>query len=144
MAKDKKYTDIQMEYMVTNYAFWIQSACSSVGNPNFLKWGRQELEWMINLLLDSNQIDTIMKSLLEYEEPIGFRICSVTGERIEEGYCLFDGDAYYKNEADLIDELKNYERELGIEGKTVSDEELANLAYDKGMYYWTGWHEELE
>lgn len=135
MGQNKKYTDIQMEYMVSNYVHWVKDVCSSPIS---------EVEWLVRMLLDSKHHDTIMDSLEDHEEPIGYRICSVTGERIEQGYCLFDGDAYYKNEADLIDELRNYERELGIEGKTVSDEELANLAYDKGMYYWTGWHEELE
>lgn len=131
----KQYTDIQMEHMVSNYIEWLNHRCTTPVS---------EMEWMVNLLLDSEHKDKMMECLKHHEAEIGFRTCSVTGERIEEGYCLFDGEAYYKNTDDLVDELRNFERELGLDKEFLTDEEVMDRAYDKGWYYWTGWHQELE
>ena len=60
------------------------------------------------------------------------RICSATGEEMNEGFCFGDGDKYFKNE---IDALK-YAIEIGYD----SLEE----AYDDEAYYFTDWEQDGE
>lgn len=66
------------------------------------------------------------------------RKCTATGKGINSGYCFRDGEAYFKEEADLIKHL----RSLGDESyNEASDEFLLKEAYDQEEYYHTDWEE---
>ena len=67
------------------------------------------------------------------------RKCDITGEVMNEGYVIQDGEMYIKHECDLIVYLR------GLEGnEDLSDEVLKEEAYDNGVYYWTEWNVEDE
>lgn len=59
------------------------------------------------------------------------RKCSVTGEPMTEGYCVFDGQYYAKDQESLSKVLLKL-------GYSDADE-----AYDEGVYYWTEWYDEI-
>jgi hypothetical protein len=55
------------------------------------------------------------------------RKCSATGEGMEEGYCFFDGEKYFKYAEDAyVFAIR--------QGYNNLDE-----AYNAGIYYWTDW-----
>ena len=61
---------------------------------------------------------------------------SATGKGMDKGYCVYDGDAYFVNEADLI----KYLREQNVdEYNELSDEFLLKEAYECEDYYFTEW-----
>lgn len=70
------------------------------------------------------------------------RKCSATNEGMNEGYCVGNGEKYFKNEKDLI----KYLREVVLEGDPhkdeLSDEFILNEAYELEEYYWTEWEDE--
>ena len=55
------------------------------------------------------------------------RKCSVTGEGMNSGYCIGDGDEYAKNLAALQEHFK------------WKDEDEKQKSFDAGEYYWTTW-----
>jgi len=65
------------------------------------------------------------------------RQCDVTGEPMNEGYCIQDGLMYIKYEDDLIAHIRAVEKE----GK-LTDEWLLNDYYEADYYYWTEWEDE--
>jgi hypothetical protein len=69
------------------------------------------------------------------------RKCSATGEGMNEGYCVFDGEEYFKYEKDLIKYLRNREQSPSDESSGLSDEFLLNEAYELDEYYWTKWED---
>ena len=71
------------------------------------------------------------------------RKCDITGEGMNEGFCLQDGLMYIANEKDLIKKLREKEFS-GDEYVGVSDEDMKEMAYEEGTYYWTTWYETLE
>mgnify|MGYP004665321171 CR=1 FL=1 len=63
------------------------------------------------------------------------RKCTATGKGMNEGYCVGDGDAYFKEQEDLI----RYFRGDGSQYSNLDDEQLLNELYDNEEYYWTEW-----
>ena len=73
------------------------------------------------------------------------RKCDITGEGMNEGYCLMDGQMYIKYEEDLIKHLRDVEKEENPEyDKDISegrltDDFLLSDYYESEYYYWTEW-----
>jgi hypothetical protein len=67
------------------------------------------------------------------------RKCDITGEVMNEGYVIQDGEMYIKHERDLIVYLRSFEG-----NEDLSDELLKEEAYDNDVYYWTEWSVEHE
>ena len=65
------------------------------------------------------------------------RVCDVTGEGMNEGFCLNDGEMYFKYEKDFVAFL----RKEGVHPHE-SDEFILDKAYEMGLYYWTTWGED--
>ena len=65
------------------------------------------------------------------------RICDITGEGMNEGFCILNGEMYIKNEEDLINHLR--EQDFSIDVNAYGDEELMEWAYNEEYYYWTDW-----
>ena len=65
------------------------------------------------------------------------RQCNITGEGMNEGYCIQDGLMYIKYVEDMIKHLRELDVELSL--RTPLDEELLNVYYDDDYYYWTEW-----
>lgn len=63
------------------------------------------------------------------------RVCSVTGEGMNEGYVFGDGEMYFKYEKDLISFLRQREG-----NNELSDEFLLSEAYELEEYYYTDWN----
>jgi hypothetical protein len=66
------------------------------------------------------------------------RKCDITGEGMNEGYCVFDGEKYFKYEKDLIKFLRDREESPS----DLSDEFLLKEAYDLDEYYYTEWEDD--
>jgi len=78
------------------------------------------------------------------------RQCDVTGEGMNEGYCIQDGLMYIKHEKDLLKHLREVEKDgnpeydtLVAEGR-LTDEFLLDEYYDEEYYLWTEWYEDIE
>ena len=65
------------------------------------------------------------------------RQCDITGEGMNEGYCIQDGLMYIKYEKDMIKHLREFDEELSL--RTPLDEELLSVYYNDDYYYWTEW-----
>ena len=63
------------------------------------------------------------------------RKCDITGEGMNEGYCIEDGMMYIKHDKDMIKHL----RKIDEAETTKSDDDLTNEYYDNDYYYWTEW-----
>lgn len=81
------------------------------------------------------------------------RLCDVTGQGMNEGWCWGDGSFYTATKEDTIKELRSdindgaYDfDEFGKETLLkMSDDELMTYAYENDVFYWTEWYdEELE
>lgn len=66
------------------------------------------------------------------------RKCDITGEGMNEGFCICDGEMYIKYEKDLIAHL----REIEPLDQYVSDEWLKEDYYNAEYYYWTEWDDD--
>ena len=75
------------------------------------------------------------------------RKCDITGEGMDEGYCIQEGAYYIKYEKDFIKHIRNLEKEDNpdynklVEDGKLTDEFLINDYYNQGYYYWTEWEE---
>jgi hypothetical protein len=69
------------------------------------------------------------------------RKCSVTGEGMNEGFVIGDGDFYIKYEKDLITFLRDND-EFPRENESLSDDFIMDEAYNLGEYYYTEWEDE--
>ena len=67
------------------------------------------------------------------------RKCDITGEGMDEGFCIQDGEMYIKYEEDLIKHLREIEEE-----KHVTDEWLMSDWHQAGYYYWTEWYDDSD
>lgn len=65
------------------------------------------------------------------------KVCSVTGEGMNEGYVFEDGEMYFKYEKDFIAFLRQREG-----NNDLSDEFLLNEAYELEEFYYTSWTNE--
>jgi len=71
------------------------------------------------------------------------RKCDVTGKGMNEGFYLECIGVYLANEKDLIKQLREKEFS-GDDYVGMSDEDMKELAYEEGVYYWTDWYDTLE
>jgi len=65
------------------------------------------------------------------------RVCDITGEGMNEGWCWADGMFYTKNYEDTIKELR---KEFTDESH-LTDEELLTEACENEVLYWTDWYD---
>jgi len=81
------------------------------------------------------------------------RKCDVTGEGMDEGFCIEDGQMYIKYKKDLIEHLRklnwagpfNWDGTGGINSKDIKDDkELMEFFHNEDYYYWTSWIEEVD
>lgn len=90
------------------------------------------------------------------DEPPTFyaRRCSITGEGMNAGYCILDGDMYIKKTEDLVRHLRENFQDI-IEGHSdydcdavdfdldsLTDDEVMQECADTEYYYYTEWTEE--
>jgi len=73
------------------------------------------------------------------------RKCDVTGEDMNEGYCIQEGFMYIKYEKDMIKHIRELEKDGNLdydkdvaEGRLTNDF-LFNDYYDSDYYYYTNW-----
>ena len=71
--------------------------------------------------------------------------CSITGEGMNEGYCIKEGEMYIKYESDLLKHIRELEMEdnveydkLVAEGK-LTDDFIFQDYYQSDYYYWIEW-----
>tara|TARA_R110002096_G_C14077180_1_gene676152 strand:+ start:56 stop:346 length:291 start_codon:yes stop_codon:yes gene_type:complete len=73
------------------------------------------------------------------------RKCDVTGNGMNEGFCIKNGEMYIKYEKDLIKHLRDVEKKANLEyDKDISegrltDDFLLSDYYECGYYFWTEW-----
>ena len=73
------------------------------------------------------------------------RQCDVSGEGMDEGYCINDGDMYIKHEKDMLEWLRSkeweFENEYGliINISKLDDYDLLEWAFNDEIFYWTEW-----
>ena len=70
------------------------------------------------------------------------RQCDITGEGMNEGYCIQDGHIYIKYVEDMIKHLREVDTFLNDKESHISnmtDEELLNEYYNSDYYYLTEW-----
>lgn len=74
------------------------------------------------------------------------RKCSKTGEGMDEGYIVNEGEFYFKNEADVLEYLRgnDYITAEGIEANALNDEDLLEWAYNDEIYFWTDWEDDYQ
>jgi hypothetical protein len=63
------------------------------------------------------------------------RICTITGEGMNEGYCINDGEIYIKYESHLI----QYLRDIDNECAHLTNTEILDYYYNNEYYYYTEW-----
>jgi len=63
------------------------------------------------------------------------RKCTATNKGMNEGFCVGDGTAYFKEKEDLI----RYFRGDGSQYSNLDDEQLLDELYENEEYYWTEW-----
>ena len=70
-------------------------------------------------------------------------VCDITGEGMNEGYCIQDGCGHIKYEVDLIKHLREIEKKGNSEYTAdMTDEFLLNDYYNADYYYYTEWEDE--
>lgn len=107
-----------------------------------------ESESLIEMNVQMDDDRGVMFYAVEGENPPRrwARVDSKTGKGMNEGFCVYDGEAYFENESDLIEFLRNeYIHHTGDElteglSKGLSDEFILKEAYDNDVYYYTDWN----
>ena len=75
------------------------------------------------------------------------RQCDVSGEGMDEGYCIDDGQMYIKYKKDMVEWLRSkeweFENEYGliINISKLDDYDLLEWAFNDEVFYWTEWFE---
>lgn len=92
---------------------------------------------------DANIYKKSIEAYLEnINEPTNWaRKCDVTGEGMDKGYVVEEGNKYFKYEKDLINYLR---QEYGAEEKFLSDAFILKEAYNNEEYYFTEWEEDFQ
>tara|TARA_R110002096_G_C14173338_1_gene686152 strand:+ start:285 stop:587 length:303 start_codon:yes stop_codon:yes gene_type:complete len=70
------------------------------------------------------------------------RQCDITGEGMNEGYCIQDGLMYIKHKKDMIKHLRGIENVVvrdKYESYEFTDDNLMSVYYEEDYYYWTEW-----
>lgn len=81
------------------------------------------------------------------EEIYWAKQCDITGEGMNEGFCIDGGHMHIKYEKDMIEWLKSkdweFENEYGllINIAKLDDFELLECAFNDEIYLWTQWFE---
>lgn len=73
------------------------------------------------------------------------RRCDVTGEGMNEGFVIGDGEMYIKHESDLVAHLRTLDWGFadGRNSRDIeSDDELRELLYADDYFYFTDWDDE--
>jgi hypothetical protein len=118
-------TAIQMVSMGEGAVFIYDSS----EHPNTLLEEAQG--WANYMELTLEQYDMLKSGKIKWA-----RKDSATGKGMDKGYCVYDGEAYFVNESDLI----KYLREQNVdEYNELSDEFLLKEAYECEDYYHTEW-----
>jgi len=83
--------------------------------------------------------------MAKQEELLYARQCDITGEGMNEGYCVQDGLMYIKYEKDMIKHIREVEKDGNIEyekdvaeGRLTDDWLMADY-YEAEYHYWTEW-----
>jgi hypothetical protein len=99
-----------------------------------------ESESLIEMNVQMEDDRGVMFYAVEGEQPPRkwARVDSKTGKGMNEGFCVNDGEAYFENQADLIEYLRSL---IDDNGEGLSDEFILNDAYagDEGYFYYTEW-----
>ena len=122
----------------------------------------KKIEWIIEGLEVGDNIFKVVqdidKLIKEEKKPLEImstkikyaRKCDITGEGMNEGYCIQDGLMYIKYEKDMIKHLRDVEKEgnpeydeLVAEGR-LTDEYLLNDYYESDYYYYTDWFDTID
>ena len=75
------------------------------------------------------------------------RQCDISGEGMDDGYCIDDGQMYIKHEKDMVEWLRSkdweFENEYGliINISKLDDYDLLEWAFNDEIFYWTEWFE---
>ena len=69
------------------------------------------------------------------------RQCSITGEGMNDGYVVGDGEMHIKYEKDLITLIRSWGADKNNE---LSDEFILDESWQHEEYYWTAWEDESE
>lgn len=83
------------------------------------------------LEFDPSEVDFIHSEVEKFA-----RKDTKTGKGMNSGFCVGDGDAYFEEDADLIEYIREHNKEA-YEG--LSDEFLLKDSYESGYHYWTEW-----
>jgi len=73
------------------------------------------------------------------------RQCDITGEGMNEGYCIQDGLMYIKHDKDMINHIREVERkhnpeyDILVSKGEITDDSLLNDYCEADYYYWTEW-----
>jgi hypothetical protein len=81
-----------------------------------------------------------MEPLIEGEKFA--RKCSVTGEGMDQGYVVQDGEIYFKYKNDLVRHLRELDWEdcNGNRSQNIKhDGDLMDFFHNEEYYYWTSW-----
>ncbi len=73
------------------------------------------------------------------------RRCDVTGNGMNDGYCIGDGEMYIEKESDLIAHLRSLEWEDAdgnLSTDIEPDEDLLEFFYNEEYYYYTVWRDD--
>jgi hypothetical protein len=91
-----------------------------------------ELEGGCKVYLDESEIEMLGSDSMKYKFA---RKCDVTGDGMNEGYCIGDGDMYIKHEKDLLE----YLRQNQGHDDSWTDEQTLEHFYEEGHYFYTDW-----
>lgn len=106
-----------------------------------------ESESLIEMNVQMDDDRGVMFYAVEGERPARkwARVDTKTGKGMNEGFCVYDGEAYFERESDLIEFLRSeYIHHTGDElteglSAGLSDEFILKEAYDNDVYYYTEW-----
>jgi len=80
---------------------------------------------------------------MKTEKNLWARQCDITGEGMNEGYCIDEGFMYIKHKKDMIAHLREIAREEKHLYKStpneIPDDFLIEKYYQEDYFYWTEW-----
>jgi hypothetical protein len=98
----------------------------------------KQIHWFVNVPIKQSANESNPNLNYEYYE-LYPRRCDVTGEGMDSGYCVFNGEYYFKYQEDMIKWFR--ENVNNISDADLSDNEILEKYYEDGLYYWTEWQE---
>ena len=76
---------------------------------------------------------------MKTQKKLWARQCAITGEGMNEGYCIQEGLMYIKHKKDMVTHLREIAREEERISAFCSDNFLINEFYERDYFYWTEW-----